>query len=72
MVYPVPLTDQLACVQRELRMRTKAYPRWIQAGRLTDANARHEIEAMAAVVETLRLLVASEAAQAAGQLALLP
>lgn len=29
----VPIADQIACVQRELRMRAQTYPAWVRQGR---------------------------------------
>lgn len=50
------IADQIACVERELKMRKRAYPRWIEAGRMTQAKADAEISAMEAVLETLEML----------------
>jgi hypothetical protein len=54
---PVTIEEQVACVERELRMRRSAYPRWIGAGRLTQAKADAEIAAMEAVLATLQAQV---------------
>ena len=50
----VPITDQIACVERELRMRARVYPAWIAGGRMTREKADQETRAMEAVLETLR------------------
>lgn len=50
----VPITEQIKCVERELRMRRGVYPKWVAAGRLSQARADDEIAAMQAVLETLR------------------
>lgn len=50
----VPIEAQVRCVERELRLRQEHYPRWIQKGKLREAKAREELEAMEAVLETLR------------------
>lgn len=50
----ISLEVQVACVERELRMRERVYPRWIESGRMTRAQALAEIAAMTAVLETLR------------------
>lgn len=47
------LTDQLACVRRELALRKNVYPNWVRNGRMTREKAHHEIECMEAVVATL-------------------
>jgi|KBSMisStaDraftv2_1062788.scaffolds.fasta_scaffold118832_4 hypothetical protein len=46
--------DKLQCVERELRMRHKVYPRWIAAKRMTEATAEREIEVMRAIYEDYR------------------
>lgn len=55
----ISLVEMLACARRELALRTNVYPRWIQAGRMTQEKAKHEIDCMAAIVnqiEKCRLL----------------
>ena len=52
----VPISEQIACVERELRMRHRAYPRWVNDGRMTQAKATAEIAAMEGVLATLRAL----------------
>ncbi len=52
----VPIADQIACVERELRMRARVYPGWIAAGRMTREKADAETRAMEAVLMTLRSL----------------
>lgn len=47
------LTEQLACVRRELALRKNVYPGWVRNGRMTRDKAHHEIECMASVVETI-------------------
>ncbi len=56
----VPLDRQIACAERELAMRRNVYPKWTAAKRMTEAAANDEIEAMAAVVATLRLFAKYE------------
>jgi hypothetical protein len=53
---PVPLSEQIECVEREIRMRNKVYPRWVEAGRMSKAKARDEQAAMEAVLATLKAL----------------
>lgn len=59
----IPLSDQLATVQREIAMRRKAYPRWVSLGRMTQQQADREIATMQAVRDTLAGLVADQAAR---------
>lgn len=49
----VPLSDQVACVKREIAMRERAYPRWVSGGRMTQQKADQELAAMKAVAESL-------------------
>jgi hypothetical protein len=52
--------DQIACVRREIEMRQRVYPRWVEAGRMTMAKARIEIETMQSVLKTLEHLHETE------------
>lgn len=52
MEYPLPA--QIACVEREIAMRLRVYPKWVGTGRMTDAKASQEIACMRAVLETLK------------------
>ena len=52
-----PLFDQLAAVTRELELRRRVYPKWMQEGRISEAKARHEIDCFEAAVATLQKLV---------------
>ncbi len=57
----IPLETQLACVSREVALRERVYPRWVAAGRMTQAKADAEIAAMKAVEQTLLSLVPPDA-----------
>jgi hypothetical protein len=52
----VSASDQLAAADRELKLRRRVYPRWVESGKMTEAKARAEIAAMAAIVDTLTTL----------------
>ena len=52
----IALARQVACIERELRMRRRVYPRWVQEGRKPQADADREIAEMEAVLETLKAL----------------
>jgi len=52
--------DQLACALREVKMRERVYPRWVAAGKMTQANADAQLEAMKAIAETLKPLAEKE------------
>lgn len=51
---PIPLAAQIACVERELALRRRVYPRWVTTGKLTEGKANAEIKGMQAVLDTLR------------------
>jgi hypothetical protein len=51
------IQQQVACLEREVRMRERVYPRWVQAGKMTQPKADAETETMRAALETLRTLV---------------
>ena len=53
---PVPLKDQIACVERELRLRRQVYPRQVKNQFMTQARCDEEIRKMEAVLATLRSL----------------
>lgn len=47
---------QLAAAKRELSLRRSAYPRWVEARRMTQASAEHEIACMESIVDTLEAI----------------
>ena len=51
---PPTIHQQIASVEREIAMRKRVYPRWIDGGRMTQAKADHEIACMQAVLVTLQ------------------
>lgn len=51
---PVPLLEQMLCVQREIAMRERVFPRWVASGKMKQHMAEREITVMRAVLETLR------------------
>lgn len=38
--------EKQACAERELKMRERVYPRWVENGRMTQAKADQEIAIM--------------------------
>jgi len=50
----ITLEQQIACIERELILRRRAYPRWIAAGKMRQPDADHEIAVMQSVAELLR------------------
>lgn len=51
---PADLDAQIACIEREIRMRERVYPRFVETGRMTSIGAEREIACMRAVLHTLR------------------
>lgn len=56
----VPLARQIECVERELRMRRDVYGRRVADGKMKQRKADEEIEAMDAVLATLREVESKE------------
>lgn len=52
--------DKCACAERELQMRQRVYPRWVQIGKMSAEKARYEIECMRAIVEDYRKIAYGE------------
>ena len=52
----IKISEQIACVRREIAMRRRVYPRWIESGKMTQAKADREIAVMEAVLATLEKL----------------
>lgn len=60
-------TAELAdCAEREVRQRQRAYPRWVEAGRMTQQLADRQIALMRAITRKLR--AEAEAVGASGDL----
>ncbi len=56
----INMADKLACVERELKMRRKVYPRWVEKGHMSLGKSEHEIAAMEAIVADYRAAVEKE------------
>lgn len=52
----VPIEIQIKAVKRELAFRRFVYPSKVKKGTMTDKEAEHELETMAAVLNTLEWL----------------
>ena len=48
------LAEQIACVEREIRMRQRVYPHRIGTGKMSREDADREIDTMRRVLATLR------------------
>lgn len=49
----VSMTAQIKCVEREIAMRKRVYPRFVKNGKMTQQEADAELAAMEAVLKTL-------------------
>lgn len=58
---PIPMTAQIACVEREIGYRERCYPRWVTEGRMKEDKADAELAAMRAVLATLKAVAEGEA-----------
>ncbi len=56
----IPIREQISCVKRELALRERVYPSFVDRGKLTPRQAATELERMKAVLDTL-LCIASAA-----------
>jgi hypothetical protein len=52
--------DKLRCAERELKMRRRVYPRWVEEGRMSVGKAEYEIGCMEAICEDFRVRVEKE------------
>lgn len=57
---PFTARQKREAAERELKMRQRVYPRWIEAGRLTSEKAAHEIAVMEEIVADYRKLEQGE------------
>lgn len=47
-------SEMRECAERELKLRQRVYPRWIETNRISPAKATHELAVMEAIVKHLR------------------
>lgn len=50
----ITIEDQIKAVEREISMRRRVYPRWVENKRMSQEKADKEIATMEAVLETLK------------------
>ena len=50
----ISLHEMIVCIEREIAMRRRVYPRWVDAGKMKMDRAEREIEVMEAVLARLR------------------
>jgi hypothetical protein len=53
------IEQMISCAQREVKMRKRAYPRWVEQGKMTEAQAFHEKATMESIVSLLEELRAT-------------
>lgn len=56
----VPLQDQINCVKREITMREKCYPKWVENAPNKKGQYDRELSQMKAVLATLEWLQTNE------------
>ena len=49
------MSELLASARRELALRRRVYPRWVESGRISPDQAAHEIQCMADICEVIEL-----------------
>jgi predicted nucleic acid-binding protein len=52
-LFPIPLVEQIQCVEREIALRIRVYARRVADRKMTSAQADKQIAAMSAVLDTL-------------------
>lgn len=68
----IPLIVQIGCVEREIAKRLAVYPRLVEAHKLSQHKADHEIEAMREVLASLHQLAKLEGVTIPAQADLIP
>ena len=53
-LFPIPIAEQIKCVEREIELRRRVYPRRIADRRMSQAQADKQIAAMSAVLDSLK------------------
>lgn len=48
------IDDMIKCAEREVGMRERVYPRWVEAKKMSQAKADSEMATMKAIVEFLK------------------
>lgn len=50
---PITYDDMIACCRRELALRKRCYPKWVNQDRMSQAQAEHELACMQAIHDHL-------------------
>lgn len=53
MIVLISISEQIACIKREIAMRERNYPKWVAAGRMKETDSARELERIRAVLDTL-------------------
>lgn len=56
----ITAAEKLACITREINMRRRVYPRWVEGGKMTQAKADSEIAVMVAIAADYEKAAAGE------------
>lgn len=56
----IGITEQIACVNRELALRYTVYPKQVKSGKISERLAQQETERMEAVLATLKWVQANK------------
>lgn len=51
----ITFEDMIKCVEREIGMRKKVYPRWVEAKKISQEKADFEIKCMTAFLDQLKI-----------------
>ena len=46
--------EKLKCIEREIKMRERVYPRWVEQKRMTQKQADHELAVMRNIADDYR------------------
>ena len=52
----VTISEQIKAVRREIDYRRRLYPKWVEAGKITQLEANYQIECMEYVLNSLQAL----------------
>ena len=50
----IPIERQIKCIEREIALRKRVYPKLVGSERMTTETAKEEVDVMQAVLETLK------------------
>lgn len=53
-LHPVRLSDEIRCIEREIRMRERVYPGFVHRGKMRQVEADFEISCMKSVLRRLK------------------